>query len=44
MTQELLGKRILLIALSRYPDGIIKRMKDMGAEVDYFNDKPNDGF
>jgi len=37
------GKKILLIALSGYPTGIIKKMEAMGAEVDYINDKPNDG-
>lgn len=40
---ELNGKRILIIALPSYPDGIIKQMQELGAEVDYINDKPNDG-
>lgn len=38
------GKKILLIALPGYPKGIINQMKEMGAEADYINDKPNDGF
>ena len=38
------GKRILLIALPGYPKGIIKQMQELGAEVDYLGDKPNDGF
>ena len=38
------GKKILLVALSGYSDGIIKEMKKLGAEVDYINDKPNNGF
>lgn len=37
------GKKILLIALPGYPDGIIKQMKQLGAEVDFINDKPNEG-
>ena len=41
---ELKGKRILLIALRGYSNGILKKMYDMGAQVDYLNDKPNDGF
>ena len=41
---KLNGKHILLIALSGYPNGIIKQLKDLGASVDYINDKPNDGF
>lgn len=41
--RELSGKRILLIALSEYSDGIIKEMSDMGADVDYICDKPNNG-
>ena len=40
---ELSGKRILLIALSEYSDGIIKEMLAMGADVDYICDKPNNG-
>ena len=42
--KDLVGKRILLIALPGYPKGIIKQMQTLGAEVDYINDKPNDGF
>ena len=38
------GKRILLIALPGYPNGIIKQMQELGAEVDYIGDKPNEGF
>lgn len=41
---NLLGKRILLISLRGYSDGIKKKMEDMGAVVDHINDKPNDGF
>ena len=41
---NLTGKRILLIALPGYPRGIIKQMQELGADVDYINDKPNDGF
>jgi len=37
------GKKILLVALGGYSNGIIEKMKDMGAQVDYINDKPNDG-
>jgi hypothetical protein len=40
----LAGKRILLIALPGYPKGMIRQMQALGAEVDYINDKPNDGF
>lgn len=42
--KNLNGKKVLLIALPGYPNGIIKQMKELGAEVDYINDKPNDGF
>lgn len=38
------GKKVLLIALQGYSAGIIEKMQEMGAEVDYLNDKPNDGF
>ena len=41
---NLIGKRILLIALEGYPKGIIKQMEALGAIVDYINDKPNNGF
>ena len=42
--KSLAGKQILLIALPGYPNGIIKQMQELGAKVDYINDKPNDGF
>lgn len=38
------GKRILLIALPGYSDGIVKKMERMGAQVNYMHDKPNEGF
>lgn len=41
---DLKDKRILLIALTGYRDGILKKMCELGAEVDLINDKPNDGF
>lgn len=34
----------MLIALPGYPKGIIAQMQQMGVEVDYIGDKPNDGF
>lgn len=34
----------MLIARSGYSRGIVQQMQDMGAVVDYLNDKPNDGF
>lgn len=37
------GKTILLVALPGYRDGIIKKMRDLGADVDCINDKPNEG-
>lgn len=37
------GDRVLFFALSGYSNGIVKKMKEMGLDVDYFNDKPNDG-
>lgn len=40
----LLGKRVLLIALPSYSTGMIKKMEEMGARVDYINDKPKDSF
>lgn len=43
MQNDLTGKKILLIALGGYSSGIVEQMKKMGAEVDYLNDKPNDG-
>ena len=42
--RKLENKRILFIALSGYSNGIKKMMEMSGAKVDYFNDKPNDGF
>ncbi len=41
---SLKGKKVLLIALPGYPDGMIKGMQELGAEVDYIHDKPNEGF
>lgn len=41
---KLKNKRILFIALQGYSQGIKKKMEELGARVDYFNDKPNDGF
>lgn len=41
--QDLKNKRILLIALPGYRDGIIDKMRELGAEVDLINDKPNEG-
>lgn len=38
------GKRILFIALKGYSDAIIKKLIASGNVVDYFNDKPSDGF
>lgn len=40
----LLGKKVLFFATSGYSDGIVKKMRDLGLVVDYYNDKPNDGF
>ena len=36
--------RILYIALHLYADEIVSKMRELGYQVDYFNDKPNDGF
>ena len=44
LNNSLLGKKILLIALPGYPEGIIKQIKQLGANVDYINDKHNDGY
>lgn len=41
---DLNGKRILLIALPGYRDGIFKKLKELGAETELINDKPNEGF
>lgn len=38
------GRKVLLISLSRYSDGILKKLSELGAEADCINDKPNDGF
>ena len=37
-------KKVLLIANRGYSKKIIQKMKELGYEVNYFNDKPNDGF
>ena len=37
------GNKVLFFALSGYSNGIVKAMQKAGLEVDYFNDKPNDG-
>ena len=37
------NNRVLFFALTGYSNGIVKRMRELGLEVDYFNDKPNDG-
>ena len=37
------GDKVLFFALTGYSNGIVKKMKEIGLEVDYFNDKPNDG-
>lgn len=42
--KNLKGKKVLLIALPGYRDAIIKKMRELGAETDLINDKPNDGF
>lgn len=41
---ELKDKHILLIALPGYCDGILKKMEELGADVDLIIDKPNEGF
>lgn len=41
---SLRGRRVLLISLSGYCDGILKKLKELGADTDFINDKPNDGF
>lgn len=40
---KLENKSVLLIALSEYSQGIIEQLKNMGANVDYICDKPNNG-
>ncbi|MGT2721162.1 hypothetical protein [Streptococcus porcinus] len=37
-------KKVLLIALPGYSDGILKKLEEMGASVDYIKDKPRDSF
>ena len=37
------GDKVLFFALSGYSNGIVKMMQKIGLQVDYFNDKPNDG-
>lgn len=37
-------KKVLLIALSGYSDGMINKMEQLGAKVDYIHDKPNEKF
>ncbi len=41
---SLVGKKVLFFATSGFSDGIVKKMRDLGLVVDYYNDKPNDGF
>lgn len=38
------GIRVLLISLSGYGSGILKKMRDLGADADLLNDKPDEGF
>lgn len=42
--ENLNGKKILLIALPGYSAGILNKMKELGASVDYIHDKPNERF
>lgn len=42
--EDLKNKKVLFIAVKGYSDGIVKKMEELGIDVDYFNDKPNDGF
>ena len=44
MEGSLNGRRVLLVSLSGYSDGILKKLKELGAEADLIADKPNDGF
>ena len=44
MAYDLKGKRVLLISLPGYRDGILAKMRELGAEADLINDKPNEGF
>ncbi len=41
--EKLKNKKILMIALPGYSEGIVKKMRSMGASVDYISDKPNEG-
>lgn len=38
------GIRVLLISLSGYSSGILKKMRELGADADLLNDKPDEGF
>lgn len=38
------SKKILYIALRLYANEITSKMKELGYDVDYYNEKPNDGF
>ncbi len=41
--ERLRGKRVLLFVRSGYANGIYAQMKELGIDVDYYNDKPDDG-
>ncbi|MBR2088153.1 MAG: NAD-dependent epimerase/dehydratase family protein [Oscillospiraceae bacterium] len=41
--KDLKGKKVLFIALPGYSKGMIQKMEDLGAEVAYIHDKPNEG-
>ena len=41
--EHLNGKKVLFFALSGYSKGICEQMRKLGLEVDYYNDKPDDG-
>lgn len=38
------GRGVLLISLSGYSSGILKKLKELGAQADLISDKPDDGF
>lgn len=40
--KDLKGKRVLLISLIGYSKGLISGLKELGADVDYFSDKPDE--
>lgn len=40
---SLIGKKVILIALTEYAAGIIKELENLGANVVYIPDKPNNG-